>query len=139
MSDKGKIVIGLLILLILFLFPVLYSLAGGGKGAPPELVLPVGEKNCVESKDFMTSNHMNLLNEWRNSVVREGQQNYTSKAFGASYQMSLTGTCLGCHTDRETFCNRCHTYADVNPYCWNCHIDTKGVRIATKGVVSNGR
>ena len=127
MSDKGKAIIGLFFLLILFLSPVLYSLAGGGDGPRPELVMPVGETNCVELKEYMTANHMNLLNKWRDMVVRDGEKTYTSKEFGTTHEMSLTGTCLGCHTDRETFCNRCHDYTDVNPYCWDCHIETKEV------------
>ena len=37
--------------------------------------------------------------------------------------MSLTRTCmLQCHTNKAEFCNKCHEYANVEPYCWECHI-----------------
>jgi hypothetical protein len=36
--------------------------------------------------------------------------------------MSLTGTCLDCHSDKEKFCDACHTYSAVDPYCWDCHV-----------------
>jgi hypothetical protein len=40
--------------------------------------------------------------------------------------MSLTGTCLtGCHTNKAEFCDRCHNYAAVSVYCWDCHVDPK--------------
>ena len=31
-----------------------------------------------------------------------------------------------CHANKAEFCDRCHNYAAVKPYCWDCHIDTKG-------------
>jgi hypothetical protein len=36
--------------------------------------------------------------------------------------MSLTNTCLDCHPNKDTFCDRCHNYMAVSPYCWDCHI-----------------
>ena len=126
MSDKPKIVVGLVIFLVLATFPVWYNQAAGGAGAGPEVELPAGETQCVESKAYMIENHMKLLRAWRNAVVRTGERCYTSREFGEEHEMSLSKTCLRCHTDRETFCNRCHDYADVSPGCWNCHLDPKG-------------
>jgi hypothetical protein len=44
---------------------------------------------------------------------------------GKSYTMALTQTCLKCHASKADFCDRCHNYAGVAPYCWDCHIDPK--------------
>ncbi len=75
----------------------------------------------------MRANHMRLLNDWRDLVVREGERTYTA-ADGKVYEISLTGTCLKCHSNKETFCDRCHDYAGVTPSCWNCHIIPEEVR-----------
>lgn len=126
MSDKGKIIAGLVIFLVLVTFPVWYTQAAGGAGARLQQELPVGETNCIEDKAYMTGNHMKLLYAWRKAVVREGGRYYTSQSTGEQHEISLTKTCLKCHTDRVAFCNRCHNYADVQPLCWNCHLDPKG-------------
>lgn len=123
---NGKIIIGLVILVVLATIPIWYPAVVGPAGPPPELELPADETQCVEEKDFMTAHHMDLLDEWRDEVVREGKKTYTSKAYGATYEMSLTRTCMSCHTDRDTFCNRCHDYTDVHPYCWDCHVEPRG-------------
>ncbi|MGD8893899.1 MAG: menaquinol oxidoreductase, partial [Desulfobacterales bacterium] len=34
-------------------------------------------------------------------------------------------TCLDCHEEKAEFCDKCHNYASVSPYCWECHIDPK--------------
>ena len=31
--------------------------------------------------------------------------------------------CLDCHSNTAEFCDRCHDYASVRPYCWHCHND----------------
>ncbi len=123
MNDKKIIVTGLVIFLIALTFPVWYSLAAKGEFDRSKLELPVDEKQCIEDKEFMTPNHMQLLLDWRETVVRESIREYTSKSTGKKYEMSLSRTCLNCHTDRDTFCNKCHTYADVHPTCWGCHVD----------------
>jgi hypothetical protein len=71
----------------------------------------------------MRADHMTLLNEWRDLVVRENQRTYTATD-GTEYEMSLTKTCLDCHSNKEEFCDKCHTYADVSPYCWDCHVES---------------
>jgi hypothetical protein len=40
---------------------------------------------------------------------------------GKQYNMSLTNECLRCHTDKAKFCDQCHNYMGVNPFCWDCH------------------
>ena len=37
-------------------------------------------------------------------------------------------SCLGCHEDKTKFCDKCHTYASVNPYCWDCHTNPKEIK-----------
>ena len=78
---------------------------------------------CVESAEYMRDSHMVLLDEWRDAVVREGHRTYVSST-GERHEMSLTKTCLGCHTDKSKFCDRCHDFVGEAPYCWDCHVDT---------------
>ncbi len=123
MSKPGyntpAIVVGVLIFLGLFSIPFLANL---GKTAVP-LKVEVGttEKNCVESTAFMKSSHMTLLNTWRDDVVRDGKRIYKSTS-GKTYEMSLQNGCLKCHTKKDQFCDRCHSYVDVSPKCWDCHL-----------------
>ena len=35
---------------------------------------------------------------------------------------SLTLECLSCHSNKDKFCDECHEYLKVKPYCWDCHI-----------------
>jgi hypothetical protein len=39
--------------------------------------------------------------------------------------MSLQNTCMQCHPNKAEFCDRCHNYASVKPYCWDCHVEPK--------------
>jgi hypothetical protein len=126
MNDKAIIIAGLVVFLAAVTLPVWLTPVAGGAGPRQLPELPAGETNCVEDKAYMTANHMQLLYEWRDAVVREGERLYASTSTGEQFEMSLTKTCLGCHTDREVFCNRCHDYADVRPVCWNCHVDPEG-------------
>ena len=127
MYDRGKIVPGLVVFVLLVTAPFWWNLAGGA-GPRPVPERPAGETRCVEDKAFMTANHMKLLYAWRDAVVREGRSTYVSKAHGKTVEveMSLTKTCLKCHASKERFCNRCHNYVDVHPTCWDCHVEPKG-------------
>jgi len=123
MNDKKLIIAGLIIFIIIALFPFWYN---RGKAAPPpELKLTErakAAKVCVRSTDYMKAEHMQLLDVWREAVVREGERIYVSPS-GKEYAMSLSNTCLDCHSNKTEFCDRCHDYASVRPYCWDCHID----------------
>ena len=125
MYDKGKVTVGLIIFVVLVTFPLWYN---HGKAAPtpdPKLSEKAkADKECVESKSYMRKEHMQVLDVWRDSVVRSAQRVYVSTS-GKEYDMSLTNTCLECHTEKAEFCDRCHNYASVSPYCWDCHIDPK--------------
>lgn len=125
MTDKPRIIIGLLFVLVAVTFPFWYALAAGPPGAPPELELPKGEGECVHDAKYMRAHHMDVLEKWRQQVVREGDKSKI-KIAGKEYDKSLTRTCMDCHTSRENFCAKCHEYADVQPTCWNCHNETKG-------------
>jgi hypothetical protein len=137
MYDSGKIIVGLLIFLAFVTFPF-YSNTGKAMAKPdPKIdmnavqkwneehgVTDIGKKACVESKDFMRAEHMQMLNDWRDSVVREGNRTYTNSR-GQSFKMSLQNTCMKCHSNKKEFCDQCHNYMAVKPYCWDCHIAPK--------------
>ena len=123
MNDKNKIIAGLIIFVVIVTFPIWCNM---GKAAPvpePELTAKAKEaKECVRETAYMTAEHMQLLDEWRESVVREGKRVYVNSS-GKEFNMSLSNTCLDCHSNKAEFCDRCHTYASADPYCWDCHID----------------
>ena len=127
MYDAGKIIIGLIIFVGFFTSPIWYDVSNGKTALKePELVLPKleSQKECVGTKQFMRDNHMILLNDWRNEVVREGNRKYISYD-NKTYNMSLEKTCLNCHTDTKQFCDQCHNYLGESPYCWDCHIENQ--------------
>jgi hypothetical protein len=119
MYDAGKIVLGLAVFGGLVTGPVWYGL-GRGKGQPPELAKPADAKQCIEPTSFMRARHMELLNDWRDAVVRRADRVYVASD-GQQHARSLTGTCLRCHAEPDKFCNRCHAYAGVEALCWDCH------------------
>ena len=124
MYDSGKIIIGIIVFLGLFTSPFWYDLVFGNTAIKPNLVLPTREdqKECVMSAEYMRHNHMELLKDWREDVVRDGNRIYTASS-GKRLEKSLTKTCLGCHSKKDEFCDQCHNYLGVKPYCWDCHVD----------------
>lgn len=120
MSDAGKIAVGLGLFGLLVTAPAWVGLARSGDGAPPELARPATAKQCIEPTPFMRARHMELLDSWRSAVVRDGHRVYVA-ADGQHHAMSLTGTCLRCHEEPDKFCDRCHAYAGVEAFCWDCH------------------
>jgi hypothetical protein len=123
MYDSGKIIVGIIIFLVLVTSPLWYNL--GKASTPPKLEVGTQEKKCVESTAFMKASHMKLLQDWRDWVVRDGKRMYDSPTLGKKVDMSLQNTCMKCHTTKEKFCDRCHTYVDAAPKCWDCHIPPK--------------
>jgi [DsrC]-trisulfide reductase subunit J len=121
MYDKSKIIPGILVFLVLFTFPVWYNAAFGSDNHVPEPKIVTKEKHCVESKEYMRTQHMDLLNQWRDAVVRDDMRMYKT-ASGEKVEISLTNTCLKCHSNKTQFCDECHDYLAVKPYCWDCHI-----------------
>ena len=122
MYDGGKIIIGLIIGIGLFLSPFFYNAGKAGKAPDPQLTEKAKEaKVCVAEKSYMRESHFSLLDEWRNTSVRDGERYYTAYN-GKKYYKSLQVTCMDCHSDKTKFCDQCHNYVDVDPYCWDCHI-----------------
>ena len=119
MYDSGKIITGLVIFVLLVTIPVWYN--RGRAASVPKLVLPKDAKTCVLPAAQIRAEHMKLLNVWRDEVLRDGDR-ATFTLEGKEYQKSLMLTCMKCHTSKKQFCDSCHTYASVNPYCWDWHI-----------------
>lgn len=123
--NKKIITIGLIIFVALVTFPFWYNI---GEVSAPEPVLTEkakAAKECVAPTEFMRTSHMQLLNQWRTEVVRNGTRIYTN-VNGKEHKMSLSsgeGSCMDCHANKAEFCDKCHTYASVDPYCWQCHIE----------------
>lgn len=126
MYDVGKIIVGLAVFLGLVTFPFWYN-TGRAAYKTPELKLPDKSvaTQCIESKEWIRENHMVLLNEWRDAVVRDGARNYVSKTYHKEFAASLQNTCMKCHDNKEEFCDKCHNSSSVTPYCWDCHIAPK--------------
>jgi len=140
MFDSGKVIAGLIVFLILVTAPLWYGAISGRSGEVPKLELAEGltdfsgvvspDMHCVRDTVYMRSNHMDLLNEWRDAVVRKGERVYEAPD-GRRFVMSLQNTCVGCHHNKSKFCDRCHDYMSVDPhdymsvdpYCWQCHVE----------------
>ena len=123
--DKGKIFLGLAIFVGLVASPFWYNpVFGTGATAPPAVKLPKEAKLCVLPKDQMRSEHMKVIYDWRETVVRGGGR-AVRLADGREFAMSLSNTCLVCHEGKKEFCNTCHVYLAVQPFCWDCHFDPK--------------
>ena len=121
MYDGGKILIGLIIFILLCTFPFWYNFGNAAYEAP-ELEMPEEEVECVESTEWMRANHMELLDIWRDKVLREDKAKYKSTTMEKEVEISLQNTCMDCHDNKKKFCDRCHETASVNPYCWDCHV-----------------
>src|SRR4030042_637897 len=128
MYDGGKIITGLVVFVGLVTFPLWSNVGKASKKPDPKIDTPViqqlAEKKCIEPKALMQAEHMKILNDWRDSVVRDGNGIYVSSS-GKSFNMSLQKECMNCHSNKKKFCDECHNYADVKPYCWTCHIEPK--------------
>jgi hypothetical protein len=123
--NKKIIIAGIITFFVIITFPFWYNM---GKAAPlPEPKLSdkaKAAKECVRPKEFMKAEHMQLLDVWRDTVVRDAKRIYVNSK-GKEFEMSLSNTCLDCHSEKAEFCDKCHNYASVTPYCWDCHIDPK--------------
>lgn len=126
MYGKLPAFIGLALFVGVVTFP--FWIAGERKPVQSP-VIKAGLTQCVEPVEFMRANHMLLLDEWRNSVVRDNDRVYVNRA-GQRFEKSLTRTCLDCHSNKAEFCDRCHNTVAVKPYCWNCHLAPRQVPVA---------
>ena len=123
MYDTGKILIGLLIFVGIVSLPFWYNgITGKASAVPePEIKADLVGKQCVAETLYMKESHMKLLDAWRDEVVRNDKTVYVGPD-GEKHTMSLTNNCLGCHSNKDTFCDRCHDYVGVTPTCWDCHV-----------------
>ncbi len=152
MYDGGKIVAGLIIVVGLLMSPFFFNWGSAEKAPVLELTEKAKEAGqCVASTPYMQLWHMQLLDEWRHTVVREGLR-YTGQESedlptrilgglrefmtgdmpqfyeadsGKVYYKSLQMTCMDCHSNKSRFCDQCHDYVGVTPQCWDCHIAPK--------------
>ena len=125
MYDGGKIITGLIIGILILLFPFFYNAGKAAKAPERELTEKAkSAEECIESRSFMTTQHMKLLDQWRNEVVRDAERFYTSST-GKMFDKSLQNTCMSCHSNKDKFCDQCHNYMGVTPFCWDCHLEPK--------------
>jgi hypothetical protein len=126
MYDKGKIIPMLIIFVILVTFPFLYNIGKASHRPEVSIDTPVinqmSKKQCIKSAEIMRAEHMKILDKWREAVIRDGDREY-GIIDGVKYEKSLQKTCMHCHSNKKAFCDRCHDYVNVKPYCWNCHIE----------------
>ena len=118
MYDAKYIIPGLLIFVALMTFPIWKNM--GNAGPVPKLEKPAGVTKCVESAKYMRSAHMKVLDDWRDEVLRDGDRKHI-EINGVEYEKSLMNGCMKCHTEKKKFCDECHVYTSVKPYCWDCH------------------
>lgn len=130
MYNKGTIIPGLIIFVLLITFPLWFNAFSTASTEPKVELPPGGQKECVAPAVEMRANHMVLLNEWRDDVLREGGRAAVT-AGGKEYRKGLQTACMACHTSKEKFCDSCHVYASVKPSCWDCHL-TPSVAAAKK-------
>ncbi len=62
-----------------------------------------------------------MLNQWRDDVLRNDDR-VAVVVDGKEYRKGLQTACMQCHSNKEKFCDSCHLYASVKPYCWDCHL-----------------
>ena len=126
MNDKNKIITGLIIFIVIITFPFWYNMGKASPVPEPKLTDKAKlEKECIEPKEYMKAEHMQILDIWRDSVVRNASRVFVSKS-GKRFNISLSAgedSCMGCHSNKAEFCDKCHDYASVRPYCWDCHIE----------------
>ena len=123
MYNKGTVIAGLAIFVLLVTFPIWFNGLDAGPLPKPELP-PGGEKECVAPAAVMRDTHMQLLNVWRDDVLRDADR-VSVTVGGKEYRKGLQMACMECHSNKEKFCDTCHEYAAVTPTCWDCHLTPK--------------
>ena len=129
MRDRGKIVLGLADL------PRAGHRSRSGttwpaarsRAARDPVISPTGRDRaaCADTA-YMRAEHMELLDDWRDEVVRDGRPDlHRGGRHGGTTRASPAPAWAATPTRRE-FCDRCHDYLGVKPYCWDCHVEPKG-------------
>ncbi len=120
MYNKRLIIPGLIIFIALVTSPFWYNGLEAGPMPKPELP-PGGEQNCVRPLAEMKASHMVILDEWKDDVLRNNNR-VSITVDGKEYRKGLQLACMQCHSNKEKFCDSCHEYTSVKPYCWDCHL-----------------
>jgi hypothetical protein len=121
MYNKRTIIPGLAIFVLFVTFPLWFNAFSTASTVPKPELPPGGEKQCVASATEMRASHMALLNVWRDDVLRDGDR-VAVTVDGKEYRKGLQMACMQCHTNKEKFCDSCHEYVSVTPFCWDCHL-----------------
>lgn len=121
MYNKVTIIPGLIIFVLFVTFPLWFNAFSTASTVPKPELPPGGEKQCVASATEMRASHMAMLNVWRDDVLRNGDR-VAVTVDGKEYRKGLQMACMQCHTNKEKFCDSCHVYVSVTPYCWDCHL-----------------
>jgi hypothetical protein len=129
MYDENKVIPIIIVFVIVVTFPLWYNLGKAAAKPDPKINTPVieqmKEKQCIEPKASMITSHMKILDEWRSEVVRGDYKRLYTAANGKVYEKSLQNGCMKCHSNKTQFCDQCHNYMEVKPFCWDCHIAPK--------------
>ncbi len=129
MYKPTKIIIALVIFLAIVTFPIWSSIGSDSVSPDVEISLDTpainalgDDASCIYDTDYMRANHMKVLSEWKVEVVRNGNRMIVTED-GREYLASLENTCFECHSNYEDFCLKCHEYSNVDPSCWECHLE----------------
>ena len=122
MRDGVKIAAGLTLFAGLALAPVWQRAGVEAKRPEPKIAKP--QTQCVAPRAVMRVSHMQVLDGWREAVVRDARRAERSGA-GVELTRSLNGACLDCHHNKKEFCDSCHGDLAVKPVCFDCHQEPK--------------
>jgi hypothetical protein len=127
--NARNVIIGIAVFLLFFSFPfwsnIFKTAASSNHSLDTPTINELTEKKCIEDIEYMRANHMQLLKDWKVSVVRDENRIYVAKD-GTEYNMSLQNTCMECHSNKTQFCDECHDFSGVEtPSCWDCHVEPK--------------
>jgi hypothetical protein len=118
MYDAKYIIPGLIVFVALMTFPIWKNMGNAGPVPKPEK--PKEVTKCIEPAQYMRTSHMKILDDWRDQALREANRT-PIEVNGIKYDRSLMNGCMKCHKEKKKFCDECHTYTSVKPYCWDCH------------------
>ena len=132
MYNKNVVIPGIIVFVGLFTAPF-WTNVFSGKHEPVKLELPTapvtffGEErtDCVEPREWMAANHMELLIDWRDEALRNTKRIYVASDANNPHP-TPPHTRPPCHTNKAEFCDKCHDANSVSPYCWDCHVIPQG-------------
>lgn len=119
---------GIIIFFVLLTLPLWPNVRKVIPAPTPKLDTPAIQKlaekdrKCVMPTAYMRANHMQMVVDWREQVVRDGLREFDSPD-GRKVNVSLSNTCMECHSNKTQFCDQCHNFVAVTPTCWGCHLE----------------